>query len=150
MLGHEYAIRLRDRAEAVKYPSKSQNVRRLDICSSFDKHMVDELQNLIIEEVHNQCPGCQIDHPSQLQHPMCMFMDRHEQTNILIHEAMMNLNPYKVMEKWYPDLQELQLNDCEIVEAYTLWQSIKTNVLCGFNDMWLDNWREKVQHSWEN
>ena len=101
MLGHEYAIRLRDRAENVKYPSKSQNIRRLDICSSFDKHMVDELQNLIIEEVHNQCPGCQIDHPSQLQHPMRLFMDRYEQTNILIHEAMMNLNSYKFMEKWY-------------------------------------------------
>lgn len=150
MLGHEYAILLRDQTEKVKYSSKSQNIRRMDIRTSFDKHMVNELQTLIIEEVHNQCPGCQIDHPSQLEHPVCLFMDRYEQTDMFIHKAMMNLNPYKVMEQWYPDLQKLQLNDKETVEAYTLWQCIKSNVLCGFSDIWLDNWREKVQQSWDN
>ena len=148
MLGYQYAIKLREAAEKVKYSSHHETVRKNDIHNSLQKCMVDQLQTLIIEEVHNSCNGCQIDHPSQIEHPVCLFMNREEHTDLFIERAMLNVNPYKIMETWYPQLEELKLNEQESVEAYRLWQSIKRNILFGFTDSWLNRWCEKVKHSW--
>ena len=149
MLGYQYAIKLREEAEKVKYSSNIESVRKNDIHNSFQKCMVDQLQELINEEVHNNCNGCQIDHPSQIEHPVCLFMSREEHTDLFIEQAMLKVNPYKIMQAWYPQLEELKLNEQESVEAYRLWQSIKKNILCGFTDTWLERWSEKVKQSWD-
>ena len=38
--------------------------------------MIEELRSLIAGEVINQCHGCQVDHPSQKQHELCLFKTR--------------------------------------------------------------------------
>ena len=150
MLGVEYAILLHDEAIKVKYSSQTQPVRKADIKNSLEKHMIEELQSLINVEVHSHCNGCQIDHPSQIEHPVCLFMDRKEHTELYLENAICKLNPYDVLENWYPDLQELKLNEQETAEAYRLWVNIKMSVFCGFSDSWFESWREKVQNSWES
>jgi len=148
VLGHEYAIILRRDAEKVEYSPNKETIRKHDIENSFHKYMIEELQSLIIAEVHNQCPGCQTDHPSQIQHPTCLFLDRNDHTDMFIDKALMKINPYKIMEKWYPKLTEMKLNDSETVEAYTLWQSIKHSLIFENSDYFIDFWCEKVKQSW--
>lgn len=150
MLGVEYDNSLRLEAMKVKHSSQTQPVRKADIQNSLDKHMIEELQRLINVEVHSHCYGCQVDHPSQNEHPVCLFMDRQEHTELFLEKAICKLNPYDVLEKWYPDLQELKLNEQETSEAYKLWYNIKMSVFCGFSDSWLESWREKVLNSWES
>ena len=36
--------------------------------------MIEELRSLIAGEVINQCHGCQIDHPSQKQHDLYLYL----------------------------------------------------------------------------
>ena len=83
-----------------------------------NKSMIDELQTLIAEEVHNKCHGCLIDHPSQMQHQLCPFMDRHDHTDMFVETAMTRINPNKI--KWYPLLEEMELKYSEILVAYKL------------------------------
>ena len=112
--------------------------------------MIDELHTLIVEEVHNKCDGCLKDHPSQMRHQLCLFMGRQEHTDMFIETAMTKVKPYKIMEKWYPLIQEMKLKDSEIVVAYKLWWNIKQNVVFGFTDTWLEHWCEKVNQAWGN
>ena len=140
MAGHEFAILLRDEAFKVRYSTNVSVERKKDIYNSFEKNMIDELQTLIVEEVYNKYDGCLIDHPSQMRHQLCLFMDRQELTDMFIETAMTKINPYKIMEKWYPLIQAMKLKDSEIVVAYKLWWNIKQDVLFGGPDTWLEHW----------
>ena len=138
MLGLRFAISLKKKAE--KYSASTCiSTRKNDIHNSFEKHMIEELRSLIAGEVINQCHGCQIDHPCQKQHDLCSFKTRQEHTEMFIEKVMMELKPYKIMEKWYPELRRMNLNGSDYVEAYKLWQDIKHNVLSEFTESWLQS-----------
>ena len=111
--------------------------------------MIEELRTLIAGEVINQCYGCQVDHPSQRQHEMCLFKTRQGHTDMFVEKAMMELNPYKIMEKWYPVLLQMKLDGSDYVEAYKLWEDKKHNILSEFTESWLQSWCDKVKQSWE-
>ena len=148
MLGLRLAISLSKKAE--KYStSKCISTRKTDIHNSFEKHMIEELPTLIAGEVYNQCHGCQVDHPSQRQHELYLFKTRQEHTDMFIEKVMMELNPYKIMEKWYLELIQMNLDGGDYVEAYKLWQDIKHNILSEFTESWLQSWCDKVKQSWE-
>ena len=148
MLGLRFAISLRKKAEKHS-ASTCVSTRKNDIHNSFEKYMLEELRILIAEEVISQCHGCQIDHPSQKQHELCLFKTRREHTEMFIEKVMMELDLYKIMEKWYPELRRMNLSGCDYVEAYKLWQDIKYNVLTEFTESWLESWCDKVKQSWE-
>ena len=148
MLGLRFAISLKKKAEKHS-ASTCVSTRKNDIHNSFEKYMIEELRSLIAGEVINQCHGCQIDHPSQKQHDLCLFKTRQEHTEMFIEKIMMELNPYNIMEKWYPELRRMNLNGSDYVEAYKLWQDIKHNVLTEFTESWLQSWCDKVKQSWE-
>ena len=148
MLGLRFAISLKKKAE--KYSTSTCiSTRKNDIHNSFEKYMIEELRSLIAGEVINQCHGCEIDHPSQKQHDLCLFKTRQEHTEMFIEKVMMELNPYNIMEKWYPELRRMNLDGSDYVEAYKLWQDIKHNVLSEFTESWLQSWCDKVKQSWE-
>ena len=148
MLGLRFAISLKKKAEKHS-ASTCVSTRKNDIHNSFEKHMIEELRSLTAGEVINQCHGCQIDHPSQKQHDLCLFKTRQEHTEMFIEKVMMELNPYNIMEKWYPELRRMNLDGSDYVEAYKLWQDIKHNVLSEFTESWLQSWCDKVKQSWE-
>ena len=52
---------------------------------------------------------------------------------MFIEKVMMELNPYKIMEKWYPELRRTNLSGSDYVEAYKLWQDIKHNILSEYH-----------------
>ena len=112
--------------------------------------MIEKLRTLIPGEVYNQCYGCQVDHPSERQHELCLFKTRQEHiTDMFIEKVKMELNPYKTMEKSYPELIQMKLDGREYAEAYKLWQNIKHNILSEFSESWLQSWCDKVKQSWE-
>ena len=126
MLGLRFAISLSKKAE--KYSTSTCiSTRKNHIHNSFKKPMIEELRCLIAGEVINQCHGCQVDHPSQKQHELCLFKTRQEHTDMFIEKVMMELNTYKIMEKWYPELLQMNLDGSDYLEAYKLWQDIKHN-----------------------
>ena len=148
ILGLRFAISLKKKAEKHS-ASTCISTRKNDIHNSFEKYMIEELRSLIAGEVINQCHGYQIDHPSQKQHDLCLFKTRQEHTEMFIEKVMMELNPYNIMEKWYPELRRMNLDGSDYVEAYKLWQYIKQNVLSEFTESWLQSWCDKVKQSWE-
>ena len=75
-------------------------------------------------------------------------MDRHDHTDMFVDIAMRRIKPNKIMEKWYPLIQEMKLKDSEIVVAYKMWLNIKQNVINGFPDLWIEQWGEKVKQAW--
>ena len=148
MLGLRFAISQSKTAE--KYSTSTCiYTRKNDIHNSFEKHMIEELRSLIAGEVINQCHGCQVDHPSQKQLELCLFKTRQEHTDMFIEKVMMELNPYKIIEKWYPELLQMNLDGSDYVEAYKLWQDMKHNILSEFTESWLQSWCDKVKQSWE-
>ena len=116
MLGLRFAISLSKKAENYS-TSKCISTQKNDINNSFEKHMIEELRTLIAGKEYNQCYGCQVDHPSQRQHELRLFKSRQEHTDIFIENVMMELNPYKIMEKWYPELIQMKLDGSDYVEA---------------------------------
>ena len=102
--------------------------------------MIEELRTLIASEVCNQCYGCQVDHPSQRQHELCLFKTRQEHTDMFIEKSHDEIKPVKIMEKWYPEFIQMKLDGIDYVEAYKLWQDIKHNILSEFTESWLQSW----------
>ena len=51
----------------------------------------------------------------------CVYSkNRQEHTDVFKEKAMMELNPYKIVEKWYPELIQMKLDESDYVEAYRL------------------------------
>lgn len=48
-----------------------------------------------------KCYGCQVDHPSQVQHDVCLMMEPEEQVNIYFQEVLSMLNEEAVLDFWH-------------------------------------------------
>ena len=123
--------------------------RKSEIQHSFEQCVIFELQCLIMEEVVTHCHGCQIDHPSQKQHDICLFMDSNDHTELFLYDAMDKMNPYNIMEKWYPQVRLMELEDGEILEVYRLWKSIKDKNIITIDKECMDQWSDKVKTAWQ-
>ena len=55
------------------------------------------LQRLIPQK----CFGCQVDHPSQMQHDVCLMMEPEEQVDTYFHEVLSMLNEELVLDFWH-------------------------------------------------
>ena len=118
--------------------------RKKEIHKSFEQCLVEQLRFLIGEEATLNCNGCRIDHPSQRQHD-CIMMFPEDQTDMFMYRAVEKMDQFDVMEKWYPKLEVMDLDDEEILEAYNLWKTIKDKTLLKEDETWLDYWSDKVK-----
>ncbi len=116
---------------------------------SFNKCLVRELQSLILKEVSDSCYGCQVDHPSQTQHDMCLLTDSDDQTDIFLISAIRKLDPYQIMEEWYPMLHTMVLDDQEKLEAVRLWEHFKNKIRFRPAGSWLEQLKIQVKQAWE-
>ena len=55
------------------------------------------LKPLISKVIHEECYGCQVDHPSQIQHNVCLMMEEEEQIRLCLKKALMRVNERKVL-----------------------------------------------------
>lgn len=136
MDGIVFANELTDKVGKVTNSEKIAR-RQEDLQKSFENCLADHLQQLVEEEASLNCNGCRIDHPSQRQHG-CVMMNLEEKADMFLYRAILKMDQYDVMEKWYPQLQTMNLDDEELVEAYRLWKSIKHKRELVKDEKWLD------------
>jgi hypothetical protein len=125
MDGHACARKLREDAEKVKYNEPIHKRKQQNMRDSLNECIVDELQRIISDEVYKNCYGCQVDHPSQMQHVLCLFTSRDEWVELYIEKALSQLNLYNVMEKWYPKLELMDVHGSEKIQALHMWVDIR-------------------------
>jgi hypothetical protein len=126
---------------------------RCDISKSLHHRVVEELQTHIFDIVHKKCYGCTVDHPSQLQHPLCLFTTKDEWVDLFIYEAFEKLDMYKVMAEWYEELKQMAPSSAEKAAAYQLWNSIKTSVgrnVITSQPSLISEWSERVKGAWNH
>ena len=95
--------------------------------------LTDAIKVLITEKCH----GCQIDHPSQLQHDVCLMMDVDEQVRTCMPEAMDKLDQLQVTRLW-----ELSIGLIEprpSWEEYSKWMSVEYRLY------WLNSIRDEIE-----
>lgn len=110
-------------------------------------HVTEALQSLIYNQVHKDCYGCRVNHPSQVQHVLCLYTNTEEWTELYIQKAIQRLDVFKVMEKWYPEL--VTLTDSEKGDACRLWIQFKEELTQNqFIDQWISVWAERVNRNW--
>ena len=147
--GASMACELEYIAKALTCSDDTPVRRKNEIQHSFEQCVIIELQRLILEEVITHCHGCQIDHPSQKQHNICLFMDGDDHTELFLYDAMKKMSPYDIMEKWYPQVRLMDLEEGEILEVYRLWKSIKDKDIMTIDKEWMDQWSDKVKTAWQ-
>ncbi len=66
------------------------------------------LTNLIKDLASNDCFGCQVDHPSQTQHDICIMMDFSQQVEKYLEPALLLLDENSVIGTWFGYLGKVQ------------------------------------------
>lgn len=120
---------------------------------SLDDAVVEELQKLIHEEVVKNCEGCKIEHPSQVQHDLCLFTSPIEWTEQYIDLALVKLDVCEVMERWYPKLVEMDLRLKEKFEGYMMFDKLMDSVeknRINYHARWVERWAVRVKTSYQN
>lgn len=152
MDGQNYEKQLREEAMQVKY-AKPIRERTVMLEELLNYYTVEELQTAIYDEVHRDCEGCKVNHPSQMKHMLCLFTSTDDWVEFYIDTAFKKVNLYKVMSLWYPELQRMQLSDNEKVKAYQMWTDIKEGWEHNRSDLqeeWISVWAERVIKAWNH
>ena len=65
------------------------------------------VRETLYEVAQENCHGCRIDHPSQKQHDVCLFMSLEEKLDYFLDEALERVDLERATEKWNKALEEL-------------------------------------------
>lgn len=121
------------------------------IHSRLDWAFSHELQCFIYKQIRKDCPGCRVDHPSQLKHTLCLFTTTDDWVDFYIDIALKSVNLYRVIEHWYPELESKTLTGNEIVEAWRYWTHKKQEFQEKSSDEdWIATWAERLKSVWKN
>ena len=99
--------------------SKFESNRQLFEQEVFNAY-VKSLRSSPMKVVQDKCYGCQINHPSQKQHEICLFWTFDEQVDCFLEDALMRVDEAQIIEDcvkalqtYYPgdDLYS-KLNEC--------------------------------------
>ena len=66
---------------------------------SYAKQLVHKIKSLLAEK----CYGCQVSHPSQLQHDVCLMMSTEEQISLTYDEAVDRMNTEEKSMYWWDE-----------------------------------------------
>ena len=155
-IGQEYEQQLQTYAQTLTHinpatsalPNRAENIDNL-----LTKSVVCHLQDMITDEVNKNCYGCQVHHPSQKQHDLCLMTSKEDLTYQFIDSALMNMDPYKIMEDWYPKIQSMDMDDKEHLFAYRLWKHTKEDIEQNkrqlITELWSSWWCNRVLEAWQ-
>ncbi|KAL4231765.1 hypothetical protein ACF0H5_009341 [Mactra antiquata] len=136
--GEQYEI------ELLTYPCFT-NSRTDSLQEDLNHHFVNELQSRIYGRIKMDCYGCQVDHPSQVQHVLCLYTSSEEWVELYIEKALLQLDIYRILEKWYPRLHTS--TDTEKGDARRLWIHLVEELTRHRSDLpcdWVSLWSERV------
>ena len=116
-------------------------------------YVIEELQSNITGIMRENCYGCIVDHPSQTQHPLCLFSTTDEWVDLFMNTALRKLDAYKIMERMYEDLQRMNLTRSEKADIYQMWKHIKDSVdehKITPKETFVSEWSERVKGAWNH
>ena len=67
---------------------------------SYAKQLVNKIKSLLTEK----CYGCQVSHPSQIHHDVCLMMTTEEQITLTYDEAVNRMNDDGYSLYWWDEL----------------------------------------------
>ena len=65
------------------------------------------VDNLLYYVVQEECHGCQIDHPNQKQHDLCLFMTYEQQVDCFLEDILKRLDDVEIIEDWIKAVERL-------------------------------------------
>jgi len=72
MIGRVYALQLQHEANSANDIPPSAPI--VDVITEYlYQDIIEDLETLIFGQVHQDCEGCKVNHPSQLRHQLCLF-----------------------------------------------------------------------------
>lgn len=115
----------------------------VQLMSSLKQLFCEEMKSLITDIAKCSCYGCSVDHPSQIQHDICIMSSTDEWTDMFLQKAMQQLNLEKVREKWDSILRETDLTSCD---ADFVWnQMSKTFKSLATTNDGIEDWSKYVK-----
>ena len=122
-----------------------------EIKSTLYQIITESLQTLIYDEVHRDCEGCQVDHPSQRRHQLCLFTSTDEWVDVYLDTALEKIDMDEVMERWYPQIDLIAVTDKNWQMAFHLWQDIKKEFRAQLSDEACKyQWGRRVKNAWDH
>ena len=96
-----------------------------------------EIYFLMPDIIKKTCNGCRINHPSQIEHDVCLMMTREEMVELCFKEALREIDinrSISLLKRLIP------IN----VESYIFTEQWKQDILR--NHLWQEKIKEKVVH----
>ena len=120
-----------------KMEDGNQIMRILDI--QFTYLCAKAVVNNIETVTRQQCYGCQVDHPSQTQHP-CLMWNTEEKLCSYLNDIIQSVNQEEVLKQWCEDTEKMDISP-DVLAMYKLkylcddWRNMEMNS---------NIWREKL------
>ena len=67
------------------------------------------VEKSLLDIVREECHGCQIDHPSQKQHDVCLFMTHDQQVDCFREDVLKRIDDVEVVEDRIKEVERLQM-----------------------------------------
>ena len=101
-----------------------QQVVEREMYNAYAKAVEKSLIDIVTEENH----GCQIDHPSQKQHDVYLFMTYDQQVDCFLEDVLKRIDDVEVVEDWIKEVERLYpgsnvydlITDCFHGQTYEL------------------------------
>ena len=87
-----------------------------DTPSTFEKRKsmmtllyIKHLLKILPQVIKDKCYGCQVDHPSQRHHDVCLMMTTEEKIEVCLETALTRLDHHEIYREYqekYPDVDE--------------------------------------------
>ena len=97
------------------------------------------LKHVIPRVARNLCYGCEVDHPSQVQHNVCLMMTEEERIRHCLRTAVDQLNEKKVMGTFR---RVMSFDTCLHHPAYAFEEAWRSQLW--EDDVWVDNVVEEL------
>ncbi|KAL4231811.1 hypothetical protein ACF0H5_009387 [Mactra antiquata] len=114
--------------ELLTYPCCTSS-RTDSLQEDLNHHIVNELQSWIYDQVKLDCYGCQVDHPSQVQHVLCLYASSEEWVELYIEKALLQLeDSITITGSWKNGilisiLEQTQKKEMHDVYGFILWKN---------------------------
>lgn len=115
--------------------------------SALKQIFIEELQCIITDLAKSHCYGCSVDHPSQIQHDICIMSTTDEWTDMFLEKAIRQMNLENVKQKWDLELREKgSISNQPSVDTDLIWnQMSKTfKILVNTSDG-IEEWSKHVK-----
>lgn len=113
-------------------------IERSRLCEEFMKIIYScLLQEMVVKIAAEKCHGCQVDHPSQMQHDVCIMMDTEEKVTLCLSEAIERVDHLQATRMWGQSLA--------MIDPRPQWEDISKWASMDYRLFWLNSMRKDLE-----